>query len=66
MDATCGAGTATLPEHLSSPPVFSGVRVAPSLVFCVLYIVVWPFLFFSFDFLCNNYCVVCTFSIYGF
>jgi hypothetical protein len=22
MDATCGAGTATLPEHLSSPPVF--------------------------------------------
>ena len=50
MDATCGAGTATLPEHLSSPPVFSGVRVAPSLVFCVLYIVVWPFLFFLLTF----------------
>jgi hypothetical protein len=27
----------TLPEHLSSPPVFSGVRVAHSLVFCVVF-----------------------------
>jgi len=27
----------TLPEHLSSPPIFSGVRVAQSLGFCVLY-----------------------------
>ena len=26
----------TLPENLSSPPVFSGVRVAQSLVFCVV------------------------------
>jgi len=25
----------TLPEHLSSPPGFSGVRVTPSLVLCV-------------------------------
>jgi hypothetical protein len=25
----------TLPEHLSSPPVFSGVRVTRSLVLCV-------------------------------
>jgi hypothetical protein len=27
----------TLPEHLSSPPVFSWVRVALSLVFCVVF-----------------------------
>ena len=27
----------TLPEHLSLPPVFGGVRVARSLVFCVVF-----------------------------
>ena len=27
----------TLPEHLSSPPVLSGVRIARSFVFCVMY-----------------------------
>jgi hypothetical protein len=27
----------TLPEHLSSPPVFSGVRVTRSLVFSVVF-----------------------------
>jgi hypothetical protein len=27
----------TLPEHMNSPPVFSGVRVARSLVFCVVF-----------------------------
>jgi hypothetical protein len=27
----------TLPENMSSPPVFSGVRVARSLVFCVVF-----------------------------
>ena len=27
----------TLPEHLGSSPVFSGVRVAQSLVFCVMF-----------------------------
>ena len=26
-----------LPEHLSSPPVFSGLRVTRSLVFCVMF-----------------------------
>jgi hypothetical protein len=31
-----GAGTAILPEHLRSPMVFSGVRVARSLVLCVV------------------------------
>ena len=34
----------TLPEHLSSPPVFSGVRVTRSLVFCVMY---WMFVLLS-------------------
>ena len=28
----------TLPEHLSSPPVFSGVRLTRSLVFCVCFV----------------------------
>jgi len=37
----------TLPEHLSSPPVFSGVRVTPSLVLYVcFFIVVCPFVIF--------------------
>ena len=36
--ATSGAGTATLPEHLSSPPVFSGVRVTRYLVLCVCFV----------------------------
>jgi hypothetical protein len=35
--ATRGTGTATLPEHLSSPTVFSGVRVTRSLVLCVMF-----------------------------
>ena len=34
MGSTSGAGTVSLPEHLSSPPVFSGVRVTRSLVLC--------------------------------
>ena len=34
---TSGAGTANLPEHLSSTPGFSGVRVAQYLVFCVVF-----------------------------
>ena len=36
MGATSGVGIATLPEHPSSPPVFSGIRVARPLVFCVV------------------------------
>jgi hypothetical protein len=28
----------TLPEHLSSPPVFSGARVIRSLVLCVCFV----------------------------
>ena len=34
---TSGAGTATPPEHLRSPPVFSWVRVSRSLVLCVMF-----------------------------
>ena len=39
----------TLPEHLNSPPVFSGVRVTRSLVVCVYFVdhclsfFFWPF-----------------------
>jgi hypothetical protein len=52
----------TLPKHLSSPPVFSGVRVTPSLVLyvcsvdCYLYFWTFPL----------GHCGVCCSSIYGF
>jgi uncharacterized membrane protein len=49
-----------LPEHLSSPPVFIGVRVTRSLVLCMFCISLF---FCSFSF---GHCVVCTSSIYGF
>ena len=49
----------TLPEHLSSPPIFSGVRVARFLIFCVvfckplfvliLFFFLWPLHCLSFD-----------------
>ena len=52
----------TLPEHSSSPPVFSGVRVIRSLVLCV-YFVDRCLSFCSFSF---GHCVVCSSSIYGF
>ena len=48
----------TLPEKMSSPPVFSGVRVARSLVFCVVFcrslfvllpFFIWPLRCLSFD-----------------
>ena len=52
----------SLPEHLSSPPVFSGVRVTRSLVLCVC--VVDRCLFFCPFSL--GHCVVCSSSIYGF
>jgi hypothetical protein len=72
----------TLPEHLSSPPVFSGVRVTRSLilyVFCwslfvFLYIFFWSLcclFFFDIRILITlvvsfGHCVVCSSSIYGF
>jgi hypothetical protein len=37
----------TLPEHLSSPPVFSGVRVTRSLVLCVCFVDRFLYFFFS-------------------
>ena len=52
----------TLPEHLSSPPVFSGVCVTRSLVLCVCFVDrSLSFCLFSF-----GHCVVCSSSIYGF
>ena len=49
----------SLPNHLSSPPDFSGVRVTRSLVLCVCFVDrCLPFCTFSFD-----HCVVCS-SIY--
>jgi hypothetical protein len=52
----------TLPEHLSSPSVFSGVRVTQSLVLCVCFVdrclSFCPFAF--------GHCVVCSSSIDGF
>ena len=51
----------TLPEHLSSPLVFSGVHVTQSLVLCVCFVDhCLSFCNFSF-----GHCVVCP-SIYGF
>jgi len=47
----------TLPEHLSSPPGFGGVRVTRSLV---LYVCL------SFCTFSVGHCVVCSSSIYGF
>ena len=52
----------TLPEHLSSPPVFSGVGVTRSLVLC-LYFVDRCSSFFTFSF---GHCIVCPSSIYRF
>ena len=51
-----------LPEHLSSPPVFSGVRFTRSLVLYVCFVNrCLSFCTFSF-----GHCVVCSSSIYGF
>ena len=51
----------TLPEHLSSPPVSSGVHVTRSLVLYVCFVDrCLSFCAFSF-----GYCVVCSSLIYG-
>ena len=50
----------TLPKHLRSPPVFSGVRITWSLVLCVCFVDRLSFCIFSF-----GHCVVCSSSIYG-
>ena len=52
----------TLPDNLSSHPVFSEVRVTRSLVLCVCFVDrCLSFCTFYFD-----HCVVCSSSIYGF
>jgi hypothetical protein len=52
----------TLPKHLSSPPVLSGVCVSRSLVVCICFVDhCMSFCPFSF-----GHCVVCHSSIYGF
>jgi hypothetical protein len=51
----------TFPEHLNSPPVFSGVHVTRSLVLCHVCFVDRCLYFCSF-----GHCVVCPSSIYGF
>jgi hypothetical protein len=52
----------TLPQHLSSPPVFTGVRVTRSLVLYVCFVDCGlSFCTYSF-----GHCVVCSSSIYGF
>ena len=52
----------TLPEYMSSPPVFSGVRVTRSVVLCACFVDRCSSLCtFSF-----GHCVVCSSSIYGF
>ena len=52
----------SLPKHMSSPPVFSGVRVTRSLVLCVCFLDrCLSFCIFSF-----GHCVFCCSSIYGF
>jgi hypothetical protein len=51
----------TIPEHLSSPPVFSMVRVTRSLVLCVCFVYRLSFCTFSF-----GHCVVCSTSRYRF
>jgi hypothetical protein len=62
----------TLPEHLSSPPVYSGVRFTRSLVLYVCFVDhCLSFCTFSFGHcvVCSSsfgHCVVCSSSIYGF
>jgi hypothetical protein len=48
----------TLPDYFSSFPDFRGVRVARSLVFCVVFVLLCSFSF--------GHCIVCPSSIYGF
>ena len=51
----------TLPEHVSSPTVFSRVRVTRSLVLCACFVDRW----LSFCTFSVGLCVVCSSSTYG-
>ena len=53
----------TLPEHLSSTSLFSGVRVAQSLVFCVVFC---RSLFVLLSFFHFSHCIVCPSLTCGF
>ena len=54
----------TLPEHLSSPPLFSGIHVTRSIVLCTcICFVDRCFFFCTFSF---GHCVVCFSTIYEF
>ena len=69
---TYGKTLLVLQVHLSSPPVFSGVRVTQSLLLCVCFVDRCLFCcYFSFGHcvVCSSsfgHCVVCSSSIYGF
>jgi hypothetical protein len=52
----------TLPEHLNSPPIFSGVRITRSLVLCVYFVDRC----LSYCYISFGHCVVSSSSIYGF
>jgi hypothetical protein len=59
--ATCGAETASPSRAPGFTLGFSGVRVAQSLAFNVVLIIVYPFVHFFF-----GHCIVCSSSIHGF
>jgi hypothetical protein len=62
LSLTVNGSLYTLPDHLSSPPDFSGVRVTRSLVLYVCFVDrCLSFCTFSF-----GHCVACSSSIYGF
>jgi hypothetical protein len=52
----------TLPEHLSSSPIFTGDRVTRSLILYVCFVDRCSY-FYPFSFV---HCIVCPSSIYGF
>ena len=51
-----------LPEHLNSPPVFSGIRVTRSLVLYICFVDRW----LSYSTISFGHCLVCSSWIYGF
>ena len=61
----------TLPEHLSSPPVYSGIRVVRSVVFCVVFCrsLFVPLSFFFWPLCCLSFIdwwyfqILCVFSL---
>ena len=60
MGATRGAGTVYPSEHMSLPPVFNVIRVARSLIFCLVYCILLSVLLAFF------FCLLNCLSIYSF